>query len=136
MKRNMDLIRELLLRLESLPMRTGEVMLFSPGDKEIAIPGYSDDKITYHLSLLREGGLIECPGSQPLDGSVTFRSLTWHGHDLLDAVRGATCPDACPLKANGCYADGGPLGKSSRMRIMICVTRGADASQGLERTSP
>ena len=21
-----------------------------------------------------------------------------------------TCPDVCPLKGNGCYADGGPLG--------------------------
>jgi hypothetical protein len=86
-KRDMDLTRELLLRLEGLPIRTGDVVLLSPGDKDIAVPGYSDDQIIYHLSLLRDGGLIECPGSQPLDGSVTFRSLTWHGHDLLDAIR-------------------------------------------------
>jgi hypothetical protein len=75
------------LRLQSLPMRTGEIVIFSPGDKEIAIHGYSDDQIAYHLSLLRENGLIDSPGSQPLDGGITFRSLTWWGHDFLDAVR-------------------------------------------------
>jgi DNA-binding transcriptional ArsR family regulator len=84
--RDMDLVRELLLKLESLPVRPGEVFLFSGHDPEIAIDGYSADQITYHLDLLREAGLIESPGSQPMLG-VTFERLSWRGHDFLDSVR-------------------------------------------------
>jgi len=80
------LIRKLLLQLESLSSRPGEVFVLSGDDSEIAVDGYSPDQITYHLELLKEAGLIECPGSQPMLG-VTFERLTWHGHDFLDSVR-------------------------------------------------
>ena len=66
--RDMDLIRELLLKLESLSERPGEVFVLSGNDPKIAVDGYSPDQITYHLELLREAGLIESPGSQPMLG--------------------------------------------------------------------
>jgi DNA-binding transcriptional ArsR family regulator len=86
-KRDMDLIRELLLKLESLGMRAGDIVVVSRGDPDVALDGYSADQIDYHLSLLRERGLIECPGDAPISGGITFRRLTWEGHDFLDAVR-------------------------------------------------
>lgn len=86
MKRNMDFIRELLLKLEGVSEQPGAVFIISGNDPEIAIDGYTPDQITYHLELLREAGLIESPGSQPMLG-VTFERLSWHGHDFLDTVR-------------------------------------------------
>jgi hypothetical protein len=84
MKRDMDLIRGLLLKLESFPMEMGGVYSLQPSD--LVIEGYSEHQIEYHLSLLREIGLIECPGSQPMLG-ITFSGLSWAGHDYVDAVR-------------------------------------------------
>jgi hypothetical protein len=43
MRPDMDLIRALLLRLESLPISAGEIYSFGPEDQEIAIDGYSPD---------------------------------------------------------------------------------------------
>ena len=87
MKRDMDLIRELLLKLESLPIRFPDTMLILPGDGRIAVPGHSNDEVDYHLSLLREARFIECPGSKPAGGGINFRRLTWEGHEFVDAVR-------------------------------------------------
>lgn len=86
MKREMDLIRELLLKLESLPAETGAVFCFDGNEPELAVEGFSSDQIRYHLDLLREACLIESPGSQPMLG-VTFERLTWRGHDFLDSIR-------------------------------------------------
>ena len=84
--REMDLIREWLLKLETLSEGAGEVFVLSGADPEVAVDGYSPEQITYHLELLREAGLINSPGSQPALG-VTFERLSWNGHDFLDSVR-------------------------------------------------
>jgi len=86
MKRNLDLIRDLLLKLESLPTEMGAVYSYEASDPLLSIEGHSEHEIYYHLDLLRERGLIESPGSQPMLG-ITFERLTWEGHDYLDAVR-------------------------------------------------
>ena len=52
-KRDINLIRELLQRLEALPLRMSEMVVLSPDAKELAVEGYSDDEIEYHLSLIR-----------------------------------------------------------------------------------
>jgi Hypothetical protein (DUF2513) len=83
--RDMELIRELLLKLENL-LTPPEVAVLTGHEPELAIDGYSGDQIAYHLVLLREAGLIECPGPQPALG-VTFERLSWRGHDFLDSVR-------------------------------------------------
>jgi hypothetical protein len=63
-------------------------MLILPGDARVAVPGHSNDEVDYHLSLLKEARLIECPGSQqPVGGGINFRRLTWEGHEFVDAVR-------------------------------------------------
>jgi hypothetical protein len=86
MKRDMDLVRSLMIRLEELPIDPGSVVHLEPNEPELAFEGYSTAQVDYHLSLLREVGLIECPGSQPMIG-VTFSRLTWIGHDFVDATR-------------------------------------------------
>jgi len=85
-KRDMDLVRELLLKLEAWQMEMGDVFSIPPNDPGIAVPGYDEAQIEYHLSLMRENGLINCPGSQPSLG-IMFAGLTWEGHDFLDSVR-------------------------------------------------
>jgi Hypothetical protein (DUF2513) len=86
MKRDMDLIRELLLKLEALPMRRGGAVSMPPDDEEIAVPGYDSDQIGYHLRQIRKAGFIDEGGTRPMVG-IGFRSLTWAGHDFLDSVR-------------------------------------------------
>jgi len=51
MKRDMDLVREILLKMEELP--------FDSGFHDVEIEGRSDDEITYHAMLLHEAGFIE-----------------------------------------------------------------------------
>jgi len=103
MKRDMDLIRELLLKLESLPAERGAVFHIAPDDVEVAVSGYDGDQIAYHLSLIREAGFIESPGSQPMDG-ITFSRLSWDGHDFLDAIRD---PEIWAKTKRGALAAGG-----------------------------
>jgi hypothetical protein len=86
MQRNMDLIRELLLKLEALPIRRGGIVSITPDAEEIAVPGYNVDQIDYHLSQIIKAGLIDEGGTHPMAG-IGFRCLTPAGHDFLDSVR-------------------------------------------------
>jgi hypothetical protein len=85
--RDMDLIRELLLKLESLPIRPGGIAHITPDAEEVRVPGYSVEQIDYHLMQMRDAGLIDEGGVRPMIG-IGFRKLTWSGHDLLDSIRG------------------------------------------------
>jgi hypothetical protein len=86
MKRDMDLMRELLLKLEALPMRRGGIVNIPADDEAIAVEGYSVDQIDYHLSQIRRSGFIDEGGARPASG-IGFRCLTPAGHDFLDSVR-------------------------------------------------
>jgi predicted nucleotide-binding protein len=97
--RDMDLIRELLLKLESLPLGPGGVVLLTGHEPELAIGGYSGDQIEYHLEYLKEAGLIECPGSRPIQGSVLFRRLSPRGHEFLDKNRDPAASAAAEASA-------------------------------------
>ena len=82
MKRDMNLIRELLFQLEDIPTDTIHYLK--------APEGYSPDEVRYHATLLLESGLIRGRPVKTFSGS-TFRdlSLTWDGHEFLDAIRPA-----------------------------------------------
>ena len=89
MKRDMDLIRALLLKLEDIGS-SHKIMAFTADDEEIAIKGYDEDQIAYHLVLLHEAGLIDSGGVRSgrfASGEFSFRRLTWAGHEFLDGVR-------------------------------------------------
>jgi Hypothetical protein (DUF2513) len=86
MQREMDLIRELLLKLEALPMRLGEERSIPLDAEEIAVPGYDLNDIDYHLTQIRKSGYIDEGGARPMLG-IGLRCLTPAGHDFLDSVR-------------------------------------------------
>jgi hypothetical protein len=79
MKRDMDLIRELMLKLEALTMRPGGIAHLTPDAPEVQVAGYDVDQIGYHLSLIKEAGFIDTGGVRPMTG-IGFRNLSWAGH--------------------------------------------------------
>lgn len=83
MKRDMELIRAMLLAVE----------LYEPGDEAIAFEGYTDEQIGFHGYLLGEAGLAEVMDCTSLGDAVPMaeiRHLTWQGYEFLDAARDDT----------------------------------------------
>lgn len=87
MKRDMDLIRELMLKFEAMSYRPGAMYVLDGWDEGGAVDGRSGDEINLHLQLLRKVGFIESPGLQPANGGITYAGITWAGYDFLDSVR-------------------------------------------------
>ena len=86
MKRDMDLIRSILQRVESCEDPHG--LEHMP-----EIDGYSQAQVSYHIKLLHDAGLVE---AQIADGFETVYpdflsiNLTWTGQDFLDAAKDDT----------------------------------------------
>ena len=89
MKRDMDLVRALLLRIEEFaqPITTLRLDYLTARDPKLAVEGHDSLLIAHHVSLLLDAGLIT--GSRhPVDQSnIIISGLTWHGHDFIDSVR-------------------------------------------------
>jgi hypothetical protein len=83
MKRDMDLMRQIMMEVENLR--------YDGGGHEITIPDHAKPEIYYHVLLLHEAGLIE---ALDLSGNdyVLWRPtrLTYAGHEFLDAARDET----------------------------------------------
>jgi len=80
MKRDMDLIRFLLLQRES-------------GEAAGGTDAYPEDVKAYHAALLLDAGFIDGVSEYAPNGSVGcvfVHRLTWAGHDFLDAARSDT----------------------------------------------
>lgn len=90
MTRDMDLIRELLLKLEAFPVRSGSITnIWLDKDnpqEEFLVEGFTIEQVDYHLHLIDQAGFIVGSGSKPRMG-INFKSLSWDGHDFLDAIR-------------------------------------------------
>ncbi len=100
MKRDMDLIRELLLKLESWPMERRDVVQIRPD--AVATKEHSPHEIDYHLTLLKEAGFVDFP--QESESAFYFRAITWKGHEFLDSVRD---PKIWAKTKEGAFAAGG-----------------------------
>jgi hypothetical protein len=90
MKRDMNLIRELLLKIEARAIPPSVTVALSPHDPALAVDGFTADEIGHHLRMLVSARFIETPNNnRPFagDGSVIFRQISWEGHDFLDSVR-------------------------------------------------
>lgn len=96
MKRDMDLIRIILLELEKREDAIGEQPL-----RGFAIAGRTRQEVGYHLSLAKDAGLVLCDtahrgferGAFPAVPSFPYpvvRRLTWQGHEFIDAFRDDT----------------------------------------------
>ncbi len=81
MKRDMDLVREVLIALEDAPFNGGPLKLTPPEQ-------YSSEQVTYHIMLLHEAGLIRAFDFSS-DEFPDWRPgyLTWEGHEFLNAAR-------------------------------------------------
>jgi hypothetical protein len=94
MKREMDLIRNLMLALEDLPVGPRDIVsveacnggLLVADVSEVPVGSYTFDEIEYHLSLIERAGFIE-PTEYGAVFGVMFKGLSWSGHDFLDSVR-------------------------------------------------
>lgn len=84
MRRNMDLLRLLLLKLETISEDSHSIFVFQY--EELEVEGYTEDQVAYHLHLAVEAGLVDQGGNGVMNGFM-FRRLTWDGHDFADAVR-------------------------------------------------
>ena len=87
MKRDIDLIRKLLLYLEEKP---DDKMV-----KDLELDDYLKDEVQYHFILMDQAGLLRCERS--VSSSTSDRvirvypfSLTWQGHEFLEASRNDT----------------------------------------------
>jgi hypothetical protein len=79
MKRDMDLIRLLLNRLEE--------------DQDLEVPGYDQKQILYHLQLMNDAGFVIAdflPGQDGEPVGVRVERLTNVGHDFIDSARNET----------------------------------------------
>ncbi|HWU62311.1 MAG TPA: DUF2513 domain-containing protein [Ensifer sp.] len=86
MKRDMDLIRELMLWLESQDLRPGMVRYLSAYDGDLTLDGYTPEQIDGHLELISRSGFIVNGESRPMRG-IAYMGLEWIGHDFVDSVR-------------------------------------------------
>lgn len=84
MRRNMDLLRLLLLKLETLNEEANSLYVYQYD--ELMVDNYTEDQVAYHLDLAIEAGLVDQGGSGVINAFM-FRRLTWDGHDFVDAVR-------------------------------------------------
>lgn len=81
MKRNWDVIRKIMIKLEDIPDEGGQL-------NSDSVAGVDNETAFYHMRLMIEAGLAvggcsECVGA--LHGYLM--RLTWEGHELLDKIR-------------------------------------------------
>lgn len=83
MKRNLDLVREILLCVEAHePARVGMLQSISPRD----FTG-SEAQNLYHINMLVDAGFIKLAGRPTLAGDFSVHGMTMQGHDFFDAIK-------------------------------------------------
>ncbi len=87
MKRNMDLVRGILLQIEAT----------DPGKEiKLDVTGHSEEETKLHVELMIEHGLVKGVTIPSGDGRAhritrcEIYGMTWEGHDFLDAARNDT----------------------------------------------
>lgn len=115
MKRDMDLIRKILLSVEENP--TAEI-------KEVIIEGYNKEQIHYHIEKLIEAGYLRSASYSSIDGISYYKnvSLKWNGHEFLDASRSETIWNKAKTMIN-------ETGGSFTIDILLTVLRTLTLSQ-------
>lgn len=84
MKRDMDLVRQILIELEKMEFTGSPVV--------IPFEGYSETDVHYHVKIMGDANLLDVWWSD-LEGGHTFYypiSITWAGHEFLAAARDDT----------------------------------------------
>jgi hypothetical protein len=82
MKRDMDLVRKILIACEEYAHGR------APGN--LQIEGFTDEEIGYHAHLMEQAGLVrafDISHSGSLSPQAHVVSMTWEGHEFLEAGR-------------------------------------------------
>jgi Hypothetical protein (DUF2513) len=83
-KRDMDLIRSILLTVEGDPSLTGPTAKhYGASD----FPGYTDSDVRYHVELLVEAGFLQAHSSHTAGPRDWVSRLTWQGHEFIAATK-------------------------------------------------
>lgn len=86
MKRDMELVRTLLLKVEEMPIEAGHVVGIDWSDEFFEVAGYDRDTAIKHFELLMEAGFIAAPSSQGMTQFI-LTGLTWEGYEFIDLIR-------------------------------------------------
>jgi hypothetical protein len=84
MKRDMSIIRDLLLDIESEYTEGGFALEVTEEDD------YTEEEMNYHLQLMKEAKLIKLEtvlDEEEEEEELLIYGLTWDGHELLDSIR-------------------------------------------------
>lgn len=81
MKRNWDIIRKILIKIEESPTEYSEI-------ESNSIEGVDSETAAYHMRLMIESGLVigSCRNSIAAPRCYISR-LTWDGHEFLDKIK-------------------------------------------------
>lgn len=84
MKRDMNLVRDLLLVIENDPQFDGMSQIMPEDPSDLGIIGHSFEEVAYHLNMLIESDLVV---GKTMMQMPMISKLTWQGHDFLDSIR-------------------------------------------------
>src|SRR5688572_28374929 len=109
MKRNLDLIRSLLLEVEA---HNDPTSTMQPRGE-----GFTPLEVQYHIKLLKDAGYI-IAADHSSGSMLDYRpkSVTWHGHEFLDAARNDTVWRQVQLKLKDMSLDA-PLSVIQKLAI-------------------
>jgi len=82
MKRDLELIRKLLITIEENPK--------PQFDGVLSVDGYNDETVLFHLDLLNDAGFIDATISKDETGEIINafpNHITWAGYEFLDLAR-------------------------------------------------
>src|SRR5688572_12098241 len=85
MKRDMELVRQILIAIERHP--------HGHAPRDLSVPDYDEENVGYHLVLMGEAGLLVVTSSTPFGAkspSAVVERMTWAGHEFLDNARNET----------------------------------------------
>jgi hypothetical protein len=88
MKRDIDLIRKIILTLEE-NMEYGKNLKSEKLFESMEDESLSIEKLSYHIELLVEGGLIKANGLRTFSDGTSYiiTTITSQGHDFIDTIR-------------------------------------------------
>lgn len=83
MKRNWDVIRKILLKVEALPDESSMI-----ASSDFAADAIDNETAVYHIDLLIQAGLLKGECHKAIDPAhCLLYSLTWDGHEFLDRIK-------------------------------------------------
>lgn len=95
MKRDWDVIRNVLIEVEALDSAQGQTIEYGPASES------DEPEKDAHSILLWKAGFIEGIDASDMDGdAIHAQGLTWAGHDLLETIRSKVVWERIKATAN------------------------------------